>query len=126
MATTKTLEIDSIATRATKRSPSQALSGARASIVPGKSIRLHGVRWPSGPHPRSYDRTFEVGDVVTHDSYNLVYLGTIEGITAKTVSVRTHMGARLRRMSLYDFSVRNWDFDREKTRRHNSAELECI
>lgn len=72
-----------------------------------------------------YDRTFQVGDTVEYDSYNYKYLGTIESIGPKTVTVDEngtfdHISKKqIRRMSLYQFAWRNWKLDLEKISQSN-------
>lgn len=91
-----------------------------ADIVPGKSIRLHGVAYPGTRSERSFDLTFNIGDTATHGSYNLIYLGTITNITAKTVTIKPRHGDRVRRMSLYEFAWRHDNFSVEKAMKNNN------
>ena len=102
-----------------KLAPVKLERGITAEVTPKKSIRLSGemARW----NPKDqvdftveYDRTFEIGDSVEYDSYNLSYIGTIVAITAKTVTVDKGWGdGEVKRMKLQDFGNRNWNLDLE-------------
>ena len=96
---TKTITT-AISTKATKRSPSTVVEGAFADITPGVSIRLYGEHKGYRKDGGLYDLTFKIGDVAEYDSYNLNYLGTIEKITAKTVTIRPRHGEKVRRLQI--------------------------
>lgn len=99
-------------------------AGHHVVVRPGLSIRLWGVDHNRVGGPVEYDRTFEVGDTVAMDSYNLVYMGQIERIGAKTVTIRGNLGVK--RLSLEKFSWRNRHFDVETAARRNHEESYCI
>lgn len=63
--------------------------------------------------------TFAVGDTCEESSYNLVYLGTIVGITEKSVIVKPRFGDRNRRMKIENFAWRNWNFDIDRITQEN-------
>lgn len=90
-----------------------------AEIVPGASIRLFGLDRSARKLPFSV--TFKVGDAAEYDSYNLSYYGTITSITDKTVTIVKSGAAH--RLSIYDFTWRNRDFDLAKTKASNTEEL---
>ena len=92
--------------------PGAAEKGANAEIEPGVFIRLFGTRYPGTPSARTYDRTFKLGDLAEHDSYNLSYYGRIVAITEKTVTIEDDRGNQpsLRRLDIHTFNWRNWDF----------------
>lgn len=95
-----------IMSKATKNRPATRVVGEWAIVVPGKSVRLVGLRWGSvaGRSARvGYDQTFAVGDVAEYDSYNKSYFSTITAIGAETVS----FGEEKTRLHLSTFSWRN-------------------
>lgn len=69
---------------------------------------------------RPVDIKFKVGDVAEYDSYNLHYLGTITKITEKCVTIEPRFGGRTRRLDLYAFAWRNYDFDFERISAKNA------
>lgn len=102
--------------------------GEFVGVIKGKEIRLAGTKDRYGPNGREevkYDRVFKIGDWVEYDSYNLSYIGTITSIGAKTVTIapQGESNSKKRRLKLYTFSWRNWDFDLEETRRKNSETM---
>ena len=80
--------------------------------------------------------TFNVGDAAEYDSYNLSYIGTIESITDKTVTIwegtyRTDYGVisgaakektkkKVTRLTMEMFCWRNYNFDEAKKRAENA------
>lgn len=94
------------------------LEGCSADIEPGVSIRIYGTYHDGDPKP--FDKTFRLGDSCEYDSYNLKYTGVIVSIGPKTVVVDDN-GTR-RRLTLYDFTWRNWDFDAAAIADHNANE----
>lgn len=100
-------------------------AGQHAEIAPRKSIRLHGVDNNHRKGPVQYDRTFAVGDVACYDSFNLVYLGTITGIGAKTVTIKSNMRG-VSRLSTANFSFFNKHLDVPAVERQNAEELMCL
>lgn len=90
-------------------------SGVDAEIVRNESIHMIGTH-----NGRPVDITFRVGDLAEYDSYNLHYLGTIEKITDKCVTIKPRYNNRVRRLSLYEFMWRNRNFDLEAITRRNA------
>lgn len=104
--------------------PAKRVQGAYAVVTPGKSIRIVGLRNPGrGEYQKAYDRTFEIGDVVEYDSYNLKYHGTIVAISDKAITVKPEHSHRTRRMTLNSFTFRNYDLDLAAAFRANSDAL---
>lgn len=87
---------------------------AVAHIVRNQSIRLTG-RYNNS----DVDITFSVGDTAEYDSYNLHYLGKIEKITDKGVTITPEYSTRTKRLSLHEFLWRNYDFDLERIAARN-------
>jgi hypothetical protein len=102
--------------------------GLATRVVPGQSIVLLGTvpaghRYDpvtKGPTTESFPirREFRIGDIAEHGSYNMVYLGTIQAITQKTVTIVD--GDETHRLSLYAFAEKNWDFDAEAAAKRNA------
>lgn len=93
-------------------------------VAPGKSVRLWGTETNHVNGPVEYDRVFEIGDTAEYGSYNLIYLGQITNIGAKTVTIEDH-GTR-RRLKLEEFSWRNRMLDLDKIAEQNQDTLMCI
>lgn len=93
-----------------------------AEIEPKHSIRIFGIYRNLTRGPKPFDKTFRIGDWVEYDSYNMSYTGQIVAIGAKTVTVAPYgdLDGRKRRLDLYEFCWRNWDFDREAIAKRNS------
>jgi len=89
----------------------------KAEVERNKSIRIFGSRGG-----KTFDKTFNIGDSAEYDSYNLSYIGTIVGITDKTVTIQERYGreARKHRLKLYTFLWRNYDFDLAVKEEENS------
>lgn len=103
--------------------------GEWAEIAKGKSIRLFGARkgWEDNKKVVTlYENKFEVGSEAEYDSFNLSYTGTIVSITDKTVTIQTPHGEKKRRLKIYTFQWRNWNFDAEETSRKNSEAMMYI
>jgi hypothetical protein len=83
--------------------------------VNGQSIRLTGSY-----NGKPVNIEFKVGDTVEYDSYNLRYLGVIEKITDKRVTVQPRYGARRKSMDLYSFAWRNYNFKLEDALEENA------
>lgn len=83
------------------------------TIVPGFSVAFAG-----GP-------TYYIGCTAEYDSYNLHYFGTIESITAKTITIRPRSGGSARRLRLADFARRNEDTPDSKAEA-NAETMMCI
>jgi hypothetical protein len=73
------------------------------------------------PKYEEFDRTFYVGGRVVEGSHNLIYTRPITKISGKTVTVEYFSGDS-RRMSLYEFCWRNWNYDAEWIAEHNRIE----
>lgn len=98
-----------------------------ADIVPGVSIRIFGEYSNHVDGPRSFDKTFRIGDPAEYGSYNLKYNGRIVAIGAKTVAIKHYAHtADVSRLDLYTFAWRNWDFDADKSAAHNAEEMMAI
>lgn len=123
----KTIVVSEIRQKDTKRGgvvhPGKVVDGAHAEVTPGESIRIHGLRYRT----EAYDRTFRIGDEAEYHSYNLSYTGPIVAIGPSTVTVAEERGGRkVKRLSLDEFTWRNWNFDAAKTARRNAAEMQCL
>jgi len=104
-----------------QRHTGETMVGHHVDVVPGKSIRLHGVETNHVNGPVSYDRTFVVGDVVEYDSYNMSYTGRILSIGRSTVTVDASCtGDKKCRLDLANFSWRNRLLNLVKIYRENS------
>ena len=121
----KLITIETIQDRSFRRGEQviagQVLDGCHAEITPGQSIRIYGSHANHVDGPQAFDRTFKLGDSCEYDSYNLKYTGEIVSIGAKTITVEDH-GSK-RRLTIYQFAWRNWDFDAAAIAAHNSNEL---
>ena len=105
--------------------PGQVLTGYKAVVMPGKSIRLHGSESNLVNGPVTFDITFKIGDYAEYDSYNLKYTGKITAIGPKTVTVQERPGtcnAKNHKLSIYTFSWRNFNYDGKKIAAHNAEE----
>jgi hypothetical protein len=123
------LTIQNIQPKAYKRSgitynPTESMNDYHAEIKPGREIRIFGTYRNHINGAQQFDKTFKVGDVAEYGSYNLVYTGEIVSIGKKTISIHHH--GEVSRLSLYEFSWRNWDFNIEKINKHNIEESYCI
>jgi hypothetical protein len=85
-------------------------------VKPGRSIQIY--------RNGTACRSFQVGDEAEYDSYNLNYTGTITAITDKAVSILKY--GETRRLNIYEFCWRNWDFDAVKTAARNAEEMMYI
>ena len=110
--------------RKTKRCPDGPLfENCQVQIVKNKYIRLIG-EYKNGQKTTKYDRTFEIGNHCKIGSYNLIYTGEIVGITEKSVTIIEH--GQKKRLDLYSFAWRNWDYDAEKIAEHNNETMYYI
>tara|TARA_Y100000310_G_C20633686_1_gene790032 strand:+ start:350 stop:784 length:435 start_codon:yes stop_codon:yes gene_type:complete len=100
------------------------------AIVGKDKIRLWGYK-----DDQQFIRDFEVGDQAEYDSYNLHYIGTIVKITTKCVTIgfldhtRGRYGSvftKTKRLDLYSFAWRNYDFDAAKIAAKNHETSMCI
>lgn len=104
-----------IMSKATKNEPAKREPNAFAIVLPGKSIRIFGIRYG-----QAYDRTFEVGDSAEYHCFNLHYHDRIKAITASTVTIHG------KRLDLKKFNFHNYDFDRAQTDAENDVERMAI
>ena len=104
------------------------------AAVTSRTVEIFGsVQWHKGGQNgqpveffrRKFAQSFQVGDVAVYDSWNLIYVGTIVSIGTKTVSIKTESDG-IRRLSLYEFCDRNWNFNAERIDHHNATELMCL
>lgn len=105
--------------------PGRVFKGQHADIVPGESIRLFGLD-DNRYEPKPHDITFKVGDPCITGSYNLIYMGKILKITAKTVTVQDNCETRSKRLDIAEFNRRNCHFDADKIARHNADTMMSI
>lgn len=96
----------------------RTLGGLSAEVVVGESVRIFGT-YENHIQPHFSDRTLKVGEVAEYGSYNYSYTGVIRSITEKTVTIACTSTGEVRRLSMYEFCWRNWDFDAEKTAKRN-------
>jgi hypothetical protein len=73
------------------------------TIVPKKMIT---VKSRNTYNNRIMVNDFRIGDYAEYDSYNLSYLGPIQSITEKTVTIRDISGKN-KRLKIYNFAWRN-------------------
>lgn len=106
-------------------SPENDQGNYNAKIKPGVEIRIFGHNKNHVKGPQNFNRTFKIGDMAEYDSFNMKYNGKIVGIGAKTVSI-LNSSKRKVMLDLYVFIDRNWDFDFEKSEKHNSEEMQYI
>jgi hypothetical protein len=102
----------------------QILDGCSADVEPGVSIRIFGTYANHVDGPQPFDRTFKLGDECEYDSYNLRYTGRIVGIGPRSIVVEDR--GRRRRLTIYAFTWRNWDFDSVAIAKHNKEEFRHI
>jgi hypothetical protein len=95
-----------------------------AEAAPGKYIGIKGGYSNHIDGTQRFDRRFRIGDRAEYDSYNLKYIGTITAIGKSTVTITDHKENR--RLSLYEFISRNWDYNQKKIDAHNEEEMLCI
>lgn len=106
------------------RYPGRVHEGHHVDIVPRQSIRLYGHDWKWDSQEKTpYDITFKIGDKAEYDSYNLHYIGVIEGIGEKRVRIRDDSG-RVHQLEIADFSWRNRGFDMAKLEKANAEWLD--
>ncbi len=99
-----------------------AVAGVFHADITADSIRIYGTHGTSKRSP--FDRTFKLGDLAEHDSYNLVYTGLITAISAKRITINDD--GKIHCMQLHDFINRNWDFDAIATGKRNAVTMQCI
>jgi hypothetical protein len=107
-----------------KGKTSQPFNGTvyNADIVLGKSIRLFGTHQHT-----PFDVSFELGGTAEYDSYNLSYSGPIVKISANTITIdQKSTGRGNKRLSLYEFCWRNYDYDAAKIAAKNNDTMQYI
>lgn len=107
------------------RYPGRVHEGHHVDIVPRQSIRLYGHDWTWGntQEKTPYDITFKIGDKAEYDSYNLHFIGVIEGISEKRVRIRDISG-QIRQLEIAEFSHHNRHFDLAKLEKANAEWLD--
>lgn len=95
-------------------------------LTPGKSIQV--FRKVSSEHKLRPGTRFEIGDPAEYDSFNLQYIGEIESITAKSVTIVKKRGVsdKKYRLDLYQFCLRNFSFNLEAVQASNRIESQNI
>jgi hypothetical protein len=93
-----------------------------ADVERNVSIRIYGT------YTKHYDKIFKVGDMAVYDSYNLVYTGEILSITDKsvTISQKSVGTTRNKRLKLYEFTRRNYDYNSDRIAKENSDTMMVI
>ena len=90
------------------------INGYWIKVVPGDCIK---ISKKNDDGTNTDPKVYKVGDMVEYDSWNLSYTGKITKITPKTVFVdkngkHDHIErVEIKRMKLYEFAWRNYDFD---------------
>lgn len=72
---------------------------------------------------RVFDKTFAIGDDAVCSAYNLVYTGSVERVTAKSVFIREPGREKRHRFTLATFCTWNWDYNADRINRRNSDVL---
>lgn len=103
--------------------------GLRVELVPGKSVRVFGVA-SNYARAVAVDRTFELGDVVEVDSYNLVYTERLTRITTSFVAFVRGGRSRESRLDLATFASKNWQrcevgFENRSELLRHTRDAEC-
>ena len=116
----------------------EVVAGHFAQITPGEKIVLFGTDTrergvPGGQGatfiPGPYRKEYRIGAVCEYDSYNLHYTGQILAIGEKTITIdasRTRNPGKVRKLGLYEFDWRNYDFDAAATAAFNANESCCL
>ena len=69
----------------------------------------------------AWEKTYRIGDLAEHGSYNLSYYGTITAITETTVVItERHWKDETKRLKIGAFAYRNHDWDAGKAKKRNS------
>lgn len=92
-------------------------SDFHAIVKIGESIRIYGAYCGN-----EFDRTFKLGDNAEYGNNNLSYFGPIQSISDKCIFIRDSFYTdRVKRIDLYTFIWRNYNFDVEETKARNAA-----
>jgi hypothetical protein len=88
-----------------------------ASITKGKSIVIY--REKNGTV--EICASFNIGDRAEYDSFNRHYIGVIDSITDKTVTIVKTRGvnSKKHRLDLYEFCWRNYNYDEAQISKDN-------
>ena len=105
--------------------------GHHIELTPGVSVRVFGKDMRFSKETKKFEETnysvtFKVGDTAVYDSYNYKYLGTVEKISAKTITIRPEIGGGVKRLDLYTFSRKNSFFDLEAIQIGNAETSQTI
>lgn len=87
-----------------------------------KTIKIYGTNYQGNP----FENTFKVGDSAEYDSYNLSYYGEIVKITDKGVTIEPRYSSKNKRLDLYTFCSRNFDWNLDETIENNSETMHYI
>lgn len=105
--------------------------GHHIEIIPGVSVRVFGKDMRLSKETKNFEETnysvtFKVGDTAVYDAYNYKYLGIIEKITAKAITIRPEVDGGVKRLDLYTFSRKNAFFNLETIQAHNAETSQTI
>lgn len=114
------MQFKKVYTRSTSKRPAVETE-YESAIIPGKCIAIRRVDNTASTKPT----VFHIGDMAEYDSYNLSYIGVIESITNKTITIKPAHNER-KRLDLYTFAWRNYNFDLEKVRANNAETMMYI
>lgn len=88
-----------------------------AIVAIGECIRIYGTYCG-----REFDRTFKLGDEAEYGNNNLSYFGPIRSISDKCIIIQDNFYTdRVKRIDLYTFIWRNYDFDAKEATARNAA-----
>lgn len=104
------------------------LKGHKARIMLNEYIHIHGQEWNHRNAPVDFSMTFYIGDRAEYDSYNLKYTGLITAIKEKYIEITEPNRQRhaKHRLSIHEFSWRNWDFNAVKIANENADTMMTI
>lgn len=97
-------------------------------VEKNKSIKID-CTYRNAITPKPTTVEFKFGDKAEYDSYNMSYIGTITGITEKTVTITpypNHINPETRRLKISEFCWRNWNFNLAKKVSENSETMNSI
>lgn len=73
--------------------------------------------------------TFAMGDEAEYDSYNLSYTGQITGISPRQITIVAYKGTgceKVKKLDIYAFCWRNYNFDAAETAAKNFETMQYI
>ena len=127
------IEVRNVTPRATKWqklnnvTPANSQGQYHADILPGHSIRIFGTMTNHIAGPQEFDKVFKIGDAAEYGSFNLIYVGKIVAIGAKTITIKHYENsAEVTKLQIFGFADKNWNFDLAKIQKHNAEESQCI